>query len=318
MSRTHAHGHAHGVGEASDRRIVATVALNLALTIAQVVGGALSGSIALVADALHNLNDAMALVVVVVARRISRRRADHARTFGYQRAQVVGALINLVALGVVGLFLAYESVMRFLEPRDVAGGVMIALAGVALVVDLATVVLLASMRQGSVNVRAAFVHNLSDAFASVAVLLGGVAILVFGWTWVDPLLSLLIVGYIVWQVASMMPETVRVLMESAPEGLDLDEVAASIGQVEDVLDVHHLHAWLLDEERVALEAHVVIDRSAVERMEAIKDAIRKRLVERFGIGHMTLELEFPSTAADRGHDTSLIAEATPDEPNPEA
>lgn len=304
MSR--GHGHDHGVGEASDRRILATVALNVVLTVAQIVGGVLAGSVALVADALHNLNDAMALVIVWVSRRISRRRPDRERTFGYRRAQVIGALVNLVALAVVALFLGYESILRFFEPRDVGGWTVIVLAGVALVVDVGTVLLLITMRKGNVNVRAAFVHNLADALASVAVLLGGVAIVLWGVNWVDPLLSLGIVAYIFWQVAKMLPETLRVLMEAAPPGLDVEEVAAAIVEVDGVQDVHHVHAWMLDEEHFALEAHVVIARRDVPRMEAIKALVRQKM-EAFGIGHSTLEVEFPEAARGEDHDASLIA-----------
>jgi cobalt-zinc-cadmium efflux system protein len=293
---------------ASDRRILGTIGLNILLTAAQLVGGALGGSVALVADALHNLNDALALVVVYFARRIGRRDADRIRTFGYQRAQVIGAAINLVALAVAGLFLAFESVVRFLEPRPVDGWVMVILAGVALVVDVATVLLLGAMRRGSMNVRAAFAHNLSDALASVGVLLGGFAILALGWTWIDPLLSLLIVGYIFVQVARMLPESLRVLMESAPGDLDLDRVVAVINEVEGVLGAHHLHVWLLGEESCALEAHVVISRVRAGRMDEIKAEVRARLAAQFDIHHTTLELEFPETALEAGHDTSMLAD----------
>lgn len=299
-------GHGDDLAEASDRRILGTVGLNLVLTVAQIVGGALSGSVALVADALHNLNDAMALVIVWIARRISRRRPDATRTFGYRRAQVVGAAVNLVALGVVGMFLAYESVLRFFDPRDVDGWTVIALGGVALAVDVATVLLLLSMRRGSVNVRAAFVHNLSDALASVAVVLGGVAVVTLDWDWVDPLLSLLIVGYIFHQVARMLPGVLSVLMESAPEDLDLQEVADAIAGVDGVEGAHHLHAWQLDEKRCALEAHVVIPRERAQAMDAVRAEVRRVLEERFGIGHSTLELEFPDTAEEAGHDRRLV------------
>lgn len=299
-------GHGDDLAEASDRRILGTVGLNLVLTVAQIVGGALSGSVALVADALHNLNDAMALVIVWIARRISRRRPDATRTFGYRRAQVVGAAVNLVALGVVGMFLAYESVLRFFDPRDVDGWTVIALGGVALAVDVATVLLLLSMRRGSVNVRAAFVHNLSDALASVAVVLGGVAVVTLDWDWVDPLLSLLIVGYIFYQVARMLPGVLSVLMESAPEDLDLQEVADAIAGVDGVEGAHHLHAWQLDEKRCALEAHVVIPRERAQAMDAVRAEVRRVLEERFGIGHSTLELEFPDTAEEAGHDRRLV------------
>ncbi|MEX2542407.1 MAG: cation diffusion facilitator family transporter [Trueperaceae bacterium] len=312
------HGHSHDnlhdnlhdnqVAGASDGRILGTVALNLLLTVAQAVGGFIAGSVALMADALHNLNDAMALVIVYAARRISRRSPDRTRTFGYRRAQVVGATINLVALAVVGLFLAYESLLRLFEPREVDGWIMIGLAGVALLVDAITVLLLFTMRRGSVNVRAAFAHNLSDALASLAVLSGGIAILTLGWNWLDGFLSLLIVGYIFWQVARMLPETLRVLMESTPAGLDLNEVVSAMTVIEGVQDAHHLHVWLLDENRCALEAHVVIGSEQVTRMEKIKGEIRQRLREEFAITHTTLELELPETAGEAGHDTALVSE----------
>lgn len=310
----HGHGHDHGAEHASDRRIVGTVVLNGLLTVAQLVGGALSGSVALIADALHNLNDAMALVIVLVARRIGRRRADGRRTFGYRRARTVGALINLVALAVVALFLAYESLLRLLNPREVAGGTMIVVALVALAVDLATVLLLAGMRRGGTDVRAAFVHNLSDAMASLAVIVGGVAIVTLGWHWVDPLLSLAIVGYVGWQVAGMLPETVRVVMESAPNDVDVRDVADALRAVEGVEDVHHLHLWLMDETRAALEAHLVIERPAAAELDRIVGRARRVLRERFGLDHATLEVEFPDTAAAADHPSELIVDGCCDEP----
>lgn len=307
---SHEHDFGRRLDRASDRRILGAVALNMLLTVAQVVGGILSGSVALAADALHNLNDAMALVIVYVARRISRRRADARRTFGYERARVVGATVNLVALAVVGLFLAYESIARFFDPRDIDGWTMVFLAGVAIVVDVATVLILFRMRKGRTDVRAAFVHNLADALASVAVALGGIAILVAGWRWVDPLLSLLIVGYIFWQVARMLPRTIRVLMESAPEGLDLYEVRNTLMAVEGVEDAHHLHAWMLDERRTAMEAHLVVSEPRMRDMEEIKERARKALRDRFGIQHATLELELPSAARSQAHSTAVIGEDT--------
>lgn len=319
-ARTHAHVHDHGAEHASDRRILGTVVLNGLLTVAQVIGGIAAGSVALVADALHNLNDAMALVIVYVARRIGRRRADEARTFGYHRARTVGALINLVALAVVALFLGYESILRFFEPREVGGWIMIAVAGVALLVDAATVALLFGMRRGRTDVRAAFVHNVSDALASVGVILGGAAILAFGWHWIDPVLSLAIVGYVAWQVATMLPDTIRVLMESAPPDLDVGEVADALRGVEGVEDVHHLHAWLMDEERAAVEAHLVIGREVAPRLDEVTREARRRLRGRFDVHHAALELEFPETAAEGGHGTSLIVNGCcePDDDRPGA
>lgn len=304
----HSHGHDELEG-LSDRRIAYTVALNVLLTVAEVVGGVISGSVALVSDALHNLNDAVALLIALVARRIARKQPDERRTFGYRRAEVLGGLINLVALAVVGVFLAYESVLRFFEPADVGAWTMIVIAGIALTVDVLTVTLLYAMRRGSVNVRAAFMHNLSDALASVAVLFGGVAILLLGVTWIDPLLSLLIVAYIFWQVYQLLPGTVRLLMESVPEGLDIDNLVRAMQDVEGVQGVHHLHVWQLDEHHNALEAHIVIGSHAAERFDQIKGAVRRRLNDSFDITHTTLEVELAATAEGLDHDTSVIAKS---------
>lgn len=300
-----AHSHEHNLEGLSDRRIGYTVAFNVLLTVAEVAGGIVSGSVSLVADALHNLNDAVALLIALVARRVARKQPDERRTFGYRRAEVVGGLINLVALAVVGVFLAYESVLRFFEPSDVGAWTMIVVSGIALTVDLLTVVLLYAMRKGSVNMRAAFTHNLSDALASVAVMAGGVGILLFGVTWIDPLLSLIIVAYIFWQVAQLIPGTVRVLMESAPEGLDIERMATRMQQVAGVQGVHHLHVWQLDEHENALEAHVVIRSEDARDLERVKSDVKKVLLDDYEISHSVLEFELTG-AAD--HDTAVIAE----------
>lgn len=300
-----AHSHEHDVKGLSDRRIGWTVALNVLLTIGEIIGGALAGSIALVADALHNLNDAAALLITLFARRISRQQPDEQYTFGYKRAKVIGGLINLVALVVVGLFLAYESVLRFFQPREEIGGwIIIGAAGLALVVDVLTVLLLYGLRKGSVNTRSAFVHNLADALASLAVLLGGVAILIWNIRWIDPLLSLGISAYILYQGYKMIPSTVKLLMESAPDGLDFEKLVAEMKAVEGVEDVHHVHVWQLSEEDNALEAHVVIKQADAQEMTRIKTALRQMLGQDFDIGHATLELELPGAAHE--HDTSVI------------
>lgn len=303
MAHSHGHNELEGL---SDRRIAYTVVLNVLLTVAEIIGGVISGSVSLVADALHNLNDAIALLIALFARRISRKQPDEQRTFGYRRAEVIGGLISLVALAVVGIFLAYESILRFFEPSAVGGWTMIVVAGIALAVDVLTVVLLYAMRRGSVNIRAAFAHNISDALASVAVILGGVAILLFQVTWVDPLLSLLIVGYIFYQVYTMLPGTVRVLMESAPESLDMASLVRKMQEVDGVDDVHHLHVWQLDEHENALEAHVVIAREDAQEMDRIKGALKQLLKDDFDVRHPTLEIEFATTASGPEHDTEVI------------
>ena len=305
-------GHGHGltaageVAGASDARLLWTVVFNQLLTVGQVVAGVFSGSLALLSDAAHNFNDANALLIAYVARRISRRGANERYTFGYRRAELIGAMVNLTTLGVVGLYLVYEAVMRFFNPEPIVGWLMAAAAGLALVVDVATAALLWSMSRGSMNVRAAFVHNLTDALGSVAVLVGAAAIIWLGWTWVDPALTLLIAGYVLWQVATMLPAAMRILMEGTPPGLRLADVAAAMTADPRVQDVHQLHVWQLDEEQVALEAHIVAAEglSAVEQ-DQLRRAMRALLSDRFSIQHSTLEVESAAAAAD--HDGGLLS-----------
>ncbi len=272
-----------------DRRLLLAIAANMLLTLAQVIGGIVSGSLSLVADALHNFSDASSLLIAWLARRIGRQPADELRTFGYRRAEVIAALVNLVTLVIIGLYLIYEAVWRVFEPQVIEGWIVVVVAGVALVVDVATAVLTWTMSRHSMNIRAAFLHNVSDALASVGVIVAGSLILLYGWYWTDTLLTLLIALYVLYQAAGMLPDTIHLLMEGTPAGLSVAEVTAAMEAVEGVRDVHHVHLWQIDEHRNALEAHIVIDR--FEDTARIKDAIKQRLADSFSITHSTLEFE---------------------------
>ena len=181
--------------------MVGAVLVNVLLTFAQVVGGILSGSLSLVADALHNLNDAASLGIALVARRIARRPADSRRTFGYRRAEVIGAIINLTTLIIVGLYLIYEAVSRYFDPRPIEGWVVVWVAGIALAVDIVTALLTFKLSKGNLNIRAAFIHNVSDALASVAVIVAGTLILLYDWYWADLAATVLISGYVLYQLS---------------------------------------------------------------------------------------------------------------------
>jgi len=288
----HDHAHSHGTEDIPDRILLWTVVVNLGLSVFEFAAGAVAGSVALMADALHNTNDAGALLIAYVARKISRRGADHRYTFGYRRAELIGAMIQLTALIVVGLYLLIEAVKRFYTPEPLLGGWMMIAAGVALLVDIVTAWLLWSMSKGNLNVRAAFLHNLTDAAASIAVLLGGAAVYWLGWFWIDPLLTLLIAGYILYMSVGMLRQTASILMEGAPAGFSVDDLKRDIATMVDVMDIHHVHVWELDEHRRALEAHIVISHAgSMSEMETIKAEVRKHLHDQYDIAHSTLEME---------------------------
>lgn len=297
-------GHAHGltrsgdVREISDARLLWSVLLNHLLTVGQVIAGVISGSISLLSDAAHNFNDANALLIAYVARRISRKGANERYTFGYRRAELIGATINLTLLAAIGLYLVFEGISRFFQPVEIIGWLMAATAVLALVIDVATALLLLSMSRGSLNVRAAFIHNIVDALGSVAVLLGAVAIIWKQWYWVDPAITLLIAGYVLWQVFTMLPQATRVLMEGAPANFDVNQLVERVKQIDGVIGLHHVHVWELDEQHRALEAHVLIRNGNPEQLESIKQLIKTRLSDDFQIQHSTLEFEYAGVGED--------------------
>ena len=284
------HHHHHHKPE-SDRGLYIAVGINVLLTLAQAIGGIISGSLSLIADALHNLSDAASLGIALFARTIGRRPADETKSFGYQRAEVIAALINLTLLIVVSLYLIYEALWRVIEPQEITGWIIVLVAGIALIVDLITATITFKKSKDNMNMKAAFLHNLSDALASIGVILAGSLILLYQWYWVDTLLTFLIAGFVFWQGLLMMPKTIHLLMEGTPEDLSLDKIQSSMEELSDVDNVHHIHIWSLDEQRVALEAHVVVSANELKDVESIKDNLKLLLKEKFRITHSTLEFE---------------------------
>ncbi|MFD3191310.1 cation diffusion facilitator family transporter [Sedimentitalea sp. HM32M-2] len=296
----HEHKHAHGGGghhhhhidpDAGDARVAWAVAVNMGLTLAQVVGGLLSGSLALIADALHNFSDAVALIIAFFARRIARRPADARMSFGYGRAEVVAALVNYTTLVVLALYLIYEGILRFFDPQPIDGWLVVWIAMIALAVDLVTAALTYSMSKSSMNIRAAFLHNVADALGSVAVIVAGTLVILNGWTWVDPAVTLMIAGYILWHVKSEIGGVIRILMLASPAGMQVEAVLRAIEDVVDVDSVHHLHLWSMQEHEPALDAHLVIAPGAWDQADRIKAEVKRALEQGFGIRHTMLELE---------------------------
>ena len=292
---THGHHH-HGLisAEGGDKRLILAIGVNVLLTVAQIIAGAFSGSLALIADAIHNLSDAAALAIALIARRIARIPADEIHTFGHGRAELIGAVFNLSWLIFIGLFLIVEAIKRLIDPQPVEGWTVVIVAGIALVVDMATVMLTFRLAQNSMNMRAAFIHNLSDALASLGVIVGGVLILTFGWYFVDAIVTLAIAGYILAHAGMEIPKAIHILMQGVPKDLEVDDVTKDLEHVEGVIDIHHVHIWHIDEHRRSFEAHVVVETPA--RMEQIKLALRQRLADNFDIIHSTLEFEFTTPA----------------------
>ncbi|SEK76441.1 cobalt-zinc-cadmium efflux system protein [Roseovarius nanhaiticus] len=303
------HDHVHIDPEAGDRRVFAAIAVNLGLTIAQIVGGIISGSLALIADALHNFSDAISLIIAFAARKIARRPRDANMTFGYGRVEVVAALINYTTLILIGLYLLYEAAMRFADPQAVDGWLIVIIAGIALIVDVATALLTYTMSKSSVNIRAAFLHNVADALGSVAVIVAGTLIMLYDWRLIDPIITVMIAGYILWQSFREIGPVIRILMLGSPPDIETRGVLDAVHGVPGVTGIHHAHFWQMDEHHAALDAHIVIEEGRWSEADAIKERIKTVLSDTFDIEHTTLELECarhacdaPSDFGGRGHE----------------
>lgn len=297
MSANHRHERDMG-----SRYLAIAVGINVLLTVAQVLGGVLSGSLSLIADALHNFSDAAGILLALVARQISRRPSDEHRTFGYARAEVVGALVNLTSIMVIAIYLLIEAVNRIFEQQEINGWTVVIVAGVALVVDIATAVLTYSMSKDSVNIKAAFLHNLADALASVAVIVTGALIMAFEWYWTDIVATAGISAYIVIMSWPPMKRCIAILMQSVPEGLTVRAVARTIESVGGVRGVSHVHVWLLDESTVSLECRVTVADQMLSEAEPIRQAIEQALRDKHGVTHTAIEM------SPKGNAGGLIAD----------
>ncbi|QIR85996.1 cation diffusion facilitator family transporter [Paracoccus sp. AK26] len=292
----HSHGHHHGHGDAA---IGWAVVVNLALTAAQIVGGYAADSTALIADGIHNLSDALALVLAFGARRLARRAATPDWSYGWGRAEIVAAFVNYLALIAISIWLAVEALARLTDPPQVAGGLVMGLAAFALVVDLATAALVWRAAKDSANIRAAFLHNLADAGVSVAVIGGGALIWAFGWNLADPILTLAISAVILWHIGMEIGPVFRMLMLAAPPGSDPGAVLSALRGLPGVTDAHHLHLWQIDEKRAAASVHLVV---GADDPFAITRAAKEMLAHDHGIAHATIEIEPPEACADhKGH-----------------
>lgn len=302
-SHDHAHaphdhaGHPHGHGALdNERRVLWAMVLTGGFMLVEAIGGVLAGSLALLADAGHMLTDCAALALAWLAFRTSRRPHDARRTYGYHRFQVLAAFVNgLTLIGIVG-WIAIEAVRRLLAPVEVIGGLMLVIAGLGLLVNLAAFAILHGGDRENLNIRGAALHVLGDLLGSVAAIAGALVILWTGWMPIDPLLSLLVVLLILRSAWLLVRKSGHILLEGAPDWLEVGELRADLtAAIPEVQDVHHVHAWMLTTERPLITMHVAVRQEA--DYHAVLVAIQGFLAREYGIDHATVQIE-PAGCAD--------------------
>ena len=283
------HNHQHSDKAVS--RLWLTLFLNLGITVAQLIGGVISNSMALISDAVHNLSDTGSIGVSLIARKFANKEANKEMTFGYRRADIIGAFINLIILVAVSLFLVKEGVERFLHPEEIDGTVMFWVALLGLAGNVLSVFILHSDSKESLNIKSAYIHLFWDAVASLAVIIGGVLILLYDLYIIDPVLTIGIALYILYTTYNLLKETVSILMEATPADIDINTIKKELENISHVLDVHHVHVWKINENQKMLECHAQIDEDQSKKLEQIKSDIKSCLSERFGITHSAIEFE---------------------------
>lgn len=268
--------------------------------VAEIIGGLLSGSLALLADAGHMLTDFVALALAWLAFRFSRWPADRRRTYGFDRLQVLVAYSSGLSLFVIAGFILYEAIRRLAEPVEVLGGAMLAVALGGLVINLIVFAILHGADRGNLNVRAATIHVLGDLLGSLGTIVAAAIIIFTGWNAADPLISMFVVVLILWSAWKVVRDSVHILLEGTPADLTLAEIEADLeANVAGVKNVHHLHAWSITQERPMVTLHALLERSA-DPARTI-GAIKRRLADRFSIAHATIEIELDDCADDHRH-----------------
>jgi cobalt-zinc-cadmium efflux system protein len=286
MTAGHSHDHMH----ASDygRAFAIGIALNLGFVVVETIYGFLAGSMALIADAGHNLSDVLGLVVAWAGAKMARSSPSRRFTYGLKKASILAALINALLLLVAIGAIAAEAVRRLFNPATTDGATVMAVAAVGIVINGATALLFAGGRKHDINIRGAFLHMSADAAVSAAVVLAGLLILTTGQQWIDPVMSLAIAGVIVWASFGLLKESVWMSLAGVPAGIDVDDVEAELGSLGGVIAVHDLHVWPLSTTETALTAHLVAPE--VESDELLGSA-RELLRRRFHIAHSTIQVE---------------------------
>ncbi|MBM4171915.1 MAG: cation transporter, partial [Ignavibacteria bacterium] len=264
---------------------------NFVITIAEIIGGIISGSLALISDALHNFSDAISVIISYIALKLKSKKNSLKHTFGLKRAEILAAVINASVLIVICVYLFYEAVLRFMEPQEINASVMSIVAFIGLIANLLAVVLLKKFSRDSLNIRSAYLHLLGDTYSSVAVIIGGITIAIWHINWIDPFLTILIGLYIIKESYDILGEAIHVLMEGAPLNISIEEIENDVVIIDGVEDIHHIHLWMVGDNDIHLEAHVNINDMKISESDLLRKKIEELLKEKFNITHTTLQFE---------------------------
>ncbi|WP_019670859.1 cation diffusion facilitator family transporter [Eudoraea adriatica] len=289
----HSHSHSHNHKDLKGRNLFITILLNILITLAQVVGGILSGSLALLSDALHNFSDVLSLIISYVANLLAKKKASLNKTFGYKRAEIIAAFVNSSTLIIVSIILVKEAIERFVNPVEIESNLVIWLSLLGIIANGFSVLLIKKDAKANMNMKSAYLHLFTDMMASVAVLIGGLLMKFYALYWVDPVLTILIALYLVYMGYDLLKSSTRVLMLFTPNTIEVEQIVSAITEIRPVKNVHHVHIWQLNEDEVHLEAHIDFDEDiTLSEFDRILEKIEEEAYHKFGINHLNIQPEF--------------------------
>ena len=294
MSHSHSHNHSHhSHGNLKGTNLLISIFLNILITIAQVFGGIISGSLALLSDALHNFTDVISLIISYIANRLSKKKASLNKTFGYKRAEILAAFINSSTLIIVAILLVIEAVERFQNPQVIESALVIWLSTIAILGNGFSVLLLKKDADTNMNMKSAYLHLLTDMMASIAVLVGGLLIKFYNVFWVDSVLTFFIALYLIWMGYDLLKSSTKVLMLFTPESVPVNDIITEIINLKAVKNIHHIHVWQLNEMETHFEAHIDFYKDiSLSEFDEILHTIEDILNRKFDINHVNIQPEY--------------------------
>jgi len=289
-----AHHHGHDHPTLSGKNLLISIILNTVITLAQLVGGLISGSLALISDAVHNFSDVVSLIISYLANLLVRKKKQTPQhTFGYKRAEIIAAFINASTLVIIAIVLGYEAVKRFTNPQTINSDLVIWLAILGIAVNGFSVLLLKKDAKSNLNMKTAYLHLLTDMLTSVAVLIGGLLMKYYQIYWIDAFLTLLISFYLIYISWNILITSLKILMLFAPEDIKINDVENEILKIEEVKNIHHVHIWQLNDHDSHFEAHIeFINDVKLSSFDVVCEKIEEILAEKFHIFHSTLQPEY--------------------------
>jgi len=294
MGHSHSHNHSHQhKSDLKGRNLLISIFLNIIITVAQVIGGLISGSLSLLSDALHNSSDVVSLVISYFAAKLSRKNASLNKTFGYKRAEIMAAFVNSATLVIIAVFLIIEAIERFQNPQEIESNIVIWLSLLGILANGFSVLLLKRDAESNMNMKSAYLHLFTDMLASVAVLIGGLLMKFYEIFWIDSVLTLAIAIYLIFVGYDLLKNSYKVLMLFTPNNVKIKEIVDEVQKLKDVKNVHHVHVWQLNEDETHLEAHIDFNKDiTLSEFDVILVKIEELLHNKFRINHVNIQPEY--------------------------